>query len=62
MKIIAKKNYGALIITNLDNGEMIDVSLMSMDNLEQLQKLNLNQEDFDLLQMLIVDAKISKTK
>jgi hypothetical protein len=62
MKIIAKKNHGALVITNLDNGEMIDVSLMNLDNLEQLQKLNLNQEDFDLLQMLIIDAKINKIK
>lgn len=62
MKIIAKKNHSALIITNLDNGEKIDVTRMDLGDLELIQQLNISQEDFDLLQTLIVDAKIGRIK
>lgn len=62
MKIFTKKMYGGYIITDLDNGEKIDITRMGTKELEELQSsIKLSQEDFDVLQTFIIDARISQT-
>jgi len=47
------------IITDLDTGEKIDISSMGLRQMEELQhQVNLNEEDFQKLQIGIVNQKV----